>query len=84
MKVIILGSHVKEQARKRGTTEEDIHNVIREQSWHGVRGGRYEACGDFSFEREWNKKYYSTKQVNPVFVEENESIIVITVYVFYI
>ncbi|MBF0520807.1 MAG: hypothetical protein HQK92_13935 [Nitrospirae bacterium] len=44
-----------------------------------------EASGtkDFLFENEWNKKYYSYKQVRPIFIEEETEIIVVTVYAYY-
>lgn len=31
----------------------------------------------------WNKRVYTTKQVRPIFVEESNEIVVITVYVYY-
>jgi hypothetical protein len=38
---------------------------------------------DFEFNNIWNKKYYKTKQVRPIFVEEKDRITVVTVYVYY-
>jgi len=32
---------------------------------------------------EWNRKVYETKQVQPIFVEEVDEIVVVTVYVYY-
>jgi hypothetical protein len=32
---------------------------------------------------EWNKTFYQTKQVRPIFVEEDLEIVGITVYVYY-
>jgi len=40
---------------------------------------RFECRKDFAFSSEWNKKYYDTKQVRPIFVEEHNEIIVATV-----
>lgn len=34
--------------------------------------------------REWNGRVYARKQVRPVFVEEPEAIVVVTVYVYYV
>ena len=39
---------------------------------------------DFPFGRKWNGKFYETKQVRPVFVEEEMEIVVVTVYTYYI
>ena len=38
---------------------------------------------NFIYNKEWNKKIYSTKQVRPIFVEEKNEIVVVTVYVYY-
>ena len=45
--------------------------------------GRLECKKDFSFDSAWNGKKYSTKQIRPIFVEEETEIVVITVYVYY-
>jgi len=52
-------------------------------SWETAELGRLECRKDFSFESEWNKNYYDTKQVRPIFVEEHDEVIVVTVYVYY-
>lgn len=38
---------------------------------------------NFPFEKMWKNKYYSSKQVMPIVVEEGENYVVITVYVFF-
>jgi hypothetical protein len=38
---------------------------------------------DFTYGQEWNGKFYTTKQVRPIFVEEDDEIVVVTVYVYY-
>ena len=38
---------------------------------------------DFVFGKDWNGKTYRTKQVRPIFVEEADEIVVVTVYVYY-
>ncbi len=52
---------------------------------HGVRFNKegLSAEKNFAYEREWNGKFYAMKQVRPIFVEEPEGIVVITVYVYY-
>ena len=42
-----------------------------------------ECCKDFLYNQVWNGKQYATKQVRPIFVEEVEEIVVITVYTYY-
>lgn len=38
---------------------------------------------NYPFQAEWHRVTYRTKQVRPIFVEENEEIVVVTVYVYY-
>ena len=38
---------------------------------------------DFPYSGDWQGKPYGTKQVVPVFKDEADAIVVITVYVFY-
>ncbi len=38
---------------------------------------------NFTYNGIWHDKRYKTKQVVPVFKDETEAIVVITVYVFY-
>ena len=37
----------------------------------------------FAFNRDWNKKFYATKEVRPIFAEEADEIVVVTVYTYY-
>src|SRR5271157_2310316 len=45
--------------------------------------GKLQCRRDFPFDVTWNEKYYATKQVRPIFVEEPNEIVVVTVYVYY-
>lgn len=69
--------------RKRGGTEEEARQAINEATWSAAKYGRQEASKTFSYNALWNGKQYQWKQVVPVFVEEQDKIVVITVYVFY-
>lgn len=80
---ITFSPHSLESMRKRGTTKEEVERVIREVNWQEARNERFEAKHNFSYHAKWNKKFYETKQVNPIFIIDREKIIVITVYVFY-
>lgn len=83
MKPIRLSGYAKEQTFFRGTTEEEITEAIRESSWQSAESKRQECRKNFAFEKAWNNKYYKTKQVRPVFVEEAEEIVVVTVYIYF-
>ena len=83
MKPIRLSGHAKEQLIFRGTTEEEVVETIRTSLWQTAELGRLESRKNFTFEKEWNKKYYEVKQVRPIFVEEDTEIVVVTVYTYF-
>ena len=58
-------------------------DAVRQAQWEPAELGRTQCRKDFKFGREWNGKRYETKQVRPIFVEEADEIVVITVYVYY-
>ena len=68
---------------KRGATEQEVLEAITNSSWQPARQGRFEATKAFEFNAYWNNNYYGRKQVIPVFVEEKDRIVVITVYTLY-
>lgn len=68
----------------RGTTPEEVIRAIREAPWKPAPQGRWECLLEVLFQGEWNGKRYNGKQVRPVFVEEEDSVVVITVYVYFL
>lgn len=83
MKVIRLSGHAREQLSRRGVTEAEIIAAIREAEWQASEHGRLECRLEFAFGDVWNKKFYETKQVRPIFVDEATEIVVITVYSYF-
>jgi len=83
MKPIRLSGHARDNLRYRGATEEEVKEAIRTAPWGPAELGRLECRKDFPYGREWNKKVYATKRVRPIFVEEADEIVVVTVYVYY-
>lgn len=83
MKPINFSRHAKEQLTFRGTTEPEIIESISTCPWEPAELGRLQCKKDFAYENIWNKKYYKTKQVKPIFVEEETEIVVITIYTYY-
>ena len=83
VKQISFSRHALEQMNRRGTDKEEVMQAIRSATWEPTRDGRYECRYDFAYNAIWNDKYYTTKQVRPIFVEEDQ-IVVITVYTYYI
>ena len=82
-KRIRLSQHTKEQAHYRGCNEGEILETIRTSHWEKAELGRLQCKKDFPFNKMWNDKEYKTKQVKPVFIEEKDEIVVVTVYVYY-
>ena len=82
-KPIQLSGHAVQQLRFRGTTEAEIIDTIVKVPWQPAENGRMECRKDYEFDAMWNGRHYATKQVRPIFVEESNQIVVVTVYVYY-
>jgi hypothetical protein len=81
VKEIIFSQHAMDQMVDRGTSEDEIN--IRDGEKISAKKGREAYLKNFPFESYWKEKYYTTKQVVPIVMEETNKIIVITVYVYY-
>lgn len=82
-KPIEFSGHATQQLHFRGTTEAEVNDAIRTAPWHRAENGRTECRKDFVFDALWNGRRYATKQVRPIFVEEPDGLVVVTVYVYY-
>lgn len=82
-KPILLTNHAKEQCEERGATEAEILKAITEEGWKPANNNRLECKSSFLFSGFWNGSFYTNKEVRPIFVEELNEIVVITVYVYY-
>ena len=82
-KPVLLSQHAKEQSQYRGCTDEEIKETIRTATWESAELGRLQCRKDFIYNQQWNGKVYKTKQIRPIFAEDKDRIIVITVYVYY-
>ena len=83
MKPIRLSKHALGYTASRGFTAAEVEEAIRTCAWGAAELGRLDCRKDFPFCQNWNGKIYSTRQVRPVFVDEPEEIVVITVYTYY-
>ncbi len=83
VKPIRLSDHALRYMSKRGFTITEVEEAIRTASWQPAELGRLDCRKDFAYGKEWNGKLYATKQVRPVFVEEDAEIVVVTVYTYY-
>jgi hypothetical protein len=80
---IQFSGHARQQLQFRGTTEGEVIEAIRTAPWHAADNGRMECRKDYAFDSVWNRRHYAMKQVRPIFVEEPNEIVVVTVYVYY-
>lgn len=83
MKPIRLSQHALNYVTRRGFTVAEVEDAIRAGLWTPAELGRIECRRTFPFNREWNSKLYATKEVRPIFVEEADEIVVVTVYTYY-
>ena len=83
MKPIRLSIHAREQLLYRGVSEEEVHETIRTSKWRPAALERLECKKVFPYKKEWNEIYYNEKEVRPIFVEEENEIIVITIYTYF-
>jgi len=75
--------HARGQLVRRGVSEDEVIEAIHTSSWQPAELGRLECHKDFPYGREWNAKFYKTKRVRPIFIEEADEIVVVTVYSYY-
>ena len=83
MKPIRLSRHAQAYFAMRGFTVEEVEEVIRTTEWQLNERGRFEGRKDFIYGEQWHGRQYKFKQVRPIFVEESDEIVVITVYTYY-
>ena len=82
-KPIHFTAHARERL-SRGATPEEVARAIREAPWKPEREGRWSATLEVPFSGVWNGRRYNAKQVRPVFVVEEEAIVVVTVYAYFL
>lgn len=82
-KPIRLTGHARSQLDFRGASEWEVCDAIRTAPWQSAELGRLECRKDFRFDADWNQARDATKQVRPIFVEESDEIVVVTIYVYY-
>jgi len=83
MKPIRLTAHAAGYVARRGFTVAEVERAIRTAPWEPAELDRLECRLAFPFNSVWNGVPYASKHVRPIFVEEEEEIVVITVYTYY-
>ncbi|MFH0917511.1 MAG: DUF4258 domain-containing protein [Candidatus Omnitrophota bacterium] len=82
MKHAIFSEHAIKQMAERGVSKEEVIQTIRNGERIPAKHGRIAYRHNFQYNSKWGNKFYNIKQVIPI-IEEEKSIIVITVYAFY-
>ena len=83
MKPIHFTFHARQQIKDRNTTIEEIEITICKGKWFPAGHGRLTTSMSFKFNKEHYGRLYTSKDVVPVFVEESDRIVIITVYTFF-
>ncbi len=80
---IKIEPHTVERAEARGTNREEITDVLENGFDIPARGNRKGKARVYDFKRERLGKYYEQKRVEVIYVEEKETVVTVTVYVFF-
>jgi len=75
--------HTLERANERGASKDEINDVVHNGSVMMAKNNRLCKYKVFPYDAERNGKHYSQKRIEVIYIIENETIITITVYVFY-
>ncbi|MDA3792674.1 MAG: DUF4258 domain-containing protein [Elusimicrobia bacterium] len=80
---IQIDSHTLKRAKQRGTNKQEIKDVISNGSTIPAKYDRKGKAKVYSFKQKRLGKYYKQKKVEVYYIEENNVIVTVTVYVFY-
>jgi hypothetical protein len=82
-KSIIFSDHARQKMVDRGASENEVETAIRKGIPEPARKERLLFRKNFSFNDDWRGKHFAVKQVAPVVSEEEDELVVVTVFVFY-
>jgi hypothetical protein len=80
-KPIRLSGHARNQLQFRGVTQREVMEAIRKGTWKAVDHCRMDCSWHLAPHPHANETCPQSKTVRPVFVDEPEEIVVVTVYV---
>lgn len=75
--------HTLERAEERGTSQEEIEDVINTGTPIPAKYGRKGRAKVYGFNKEYSGKYYEQKRVEVFYTIKDGLIVTVTVYVFY-
>jgi len=76
-------SHVHERMAERGVKEQEIRAAVEKGERFEAKFGRIGFRRNFVFEKQWQGKYYKTKQIEVYAVREGEDWLIISVIAKY-
>lgn len=82
MKIEII-DHAKVRMAERGASEAEVKEAVKDGTTVKAKKGRKAKEKLFGYGKNWQGKNYSYKKVKAIYVEEEETLVVITVYVYY-
>ena len=82
-KPIVFTAHARKRMLERGAREEEVREAIRVGQREPAQRGLVLYRLNLEFKRNWDGRYYAVQQVAPVVSEEQDKIVVVTVYTFY-
>ena len=80
---IIIEPHTLKRASERGAIESEIIEVINNGFEISAKSNRLARAKVFEYNSIWNEKHYQQKRIEVIYTIESDSIVTITVYVFY-
>ena len=80
---IQIDSHTLERAEERGTSEEEIKDVIQTGFSIAAKYGRIGKAKAYEFKQNRHNRYYEQKRVEVFYTIEGDRMVTVTVYVFY-
>lgn len=80
---VVFSKHALEQMEERGATRSEVSQAIAGGERFPAKKNRLGFRLNFQYEAKWAGKYYRINQVVSIVVSENDSYVVVTVYVFY-
>jgi hypothetical protein len=80
---IQIDPHTLERAEERGATKEEIIDVIANGTPILARHGRLAKAKIYPYKEIRGKKFYEQKRVEVIYVTEQNTVVTVTVYVFY-
>lgn len=78
-----IDPHTIEQMQKRGTNQDEIKDVLSSGGESMAKHGRKKKSKVFPYDKVWYGRFYEQKKVEVIYVQHNEEITTVTVYVYY-